>query len=190
MALLTTFKPMLSTCMKSCSALSFSDCAGLYNGDSNPNGWGALTGDPTTVGVTDVTKATITLIKDGNVEFVYDVTTQIPTAINGTFTFTDYKYDVSDGEYEVNYLIVDSNGTNFTYSTCFYSTCQIDCCIDKAVAKLPAAYTDCNNCYIDSVNLLKSLQMAMNSAAICDKLTIANNIKDVLKRFCDLTCNC
>lgn len=190
MALLTTFKPLLSVCTKSCSAFSFTDCRSIYNADSNPNGWGSDNEDPTNVGSSDVSKATITVKRNGNTEFVYDVTSQIPTTINSTFSFTDYQHTVLDGEYDVEYLITDEDGANFTYKFCFYSTCQVDCCIDKAVANLPKYIKDCNKCAIEDVNLLKTLQYSLHSSAICDKVTIANNIKDILKRFCDITCNC
>lgn len=192
-ALKNTLKPKLDFCLKNCKTISFTDCTGLYSLQNSTNlGGYANTSTPYfPVGSINFTSAIIEVYNEsGDLEFSYDVTSQIPSQIGGVFTFNDYIHELKDGEYEIKYTVTDVEGNSYLYTFCKYIYCNLKCCIDKAVSKIPEHLCDCDTTYIDNVLFIKSLELGLQTATVCEAEKLRNKIKDLLARFCDLQCGC
>ena len=183
------FEPVLNMCFTTCSKIKFVDVTNVYHATNNKTGWGSAN----TAQSTDVDTAIITLLdSDDSTVLTYDVTTQLNVPITGDNPFTDFEYALSDGEYNLQYVITFDSGTVYTFTETIETSCNFECCVAKLLATVPAELCkdNCNTDYVDEVLLVEGLLYAYMCAASCEKDTIKTEIKKRLTRFCDFNCNC
>lgn len=124
--------PLLNSCIKnSCSALSLTDTTGLYHETDNPTGYSENDAGPNIDPNDPNFLATITI--DGGDPI--DVTSQVPNPVIGNFTFNDIAIPLADGWHEVVYRVSSDTGSA-TNTINFFTSCNIDCCIQKKMAEM------------------------------------------------------
>lgn len=180
------FSPTLEVCQPNCSTIQFIDTTNVYNSESNTSGWAG-----SNINTEDVTAATIVVTDTaGNIQFTYDVLSQLPDPVTGEIIFTDYSTSLTDGNYIVTYTITTS-GDIYTHSQTIAVTCNFECCISKQLSKIAKAVCadSCDTSTVDEYLLIEGLLYAYKAAAMCEKTDIKEKIKLRLQRFCDYQCD-
>jgi hypothetical protein len=182
-----------SICQSSnCKTLTFTETTGVYNGTTNPTGWGAVGGGDPNEMLSDAIAATLTLTgPDGtiyapvdllslssfpkdDVKFGYDIAA---ATVDSSLT------DFSDGSWTISYDVTTGT-TTYTETMTFFFSCQINACVCSMIADVDVS--DCN-CDIDTLNKVleaKAFLDALSYAVGCGNLTGANEILTTLQRTC------
>ena len=192
-------EPIISVCLKNkCKSLQITDITGVYNVSTNPTGWE----DVATVLGSEVQSAIVDItFPDGSTQQV-DVTSQIPAPITGDFVFTLVPPTAGgvfpDGEYKIVYTIVTTVGaTNpgtYTYNTCVFFFCNIECFVSKQWAETAQILCGCNcdaELVLKQTQLIEGMFVAMKSAAACSQIDVATALLAKLTNLSTFnSCNC
>lgn len=184
------FSPKINYCINKNEDgyyLKFSDVTNVYDAISNTSGYE----DVSTISGSDVTSALIEITNPENTILTFDVTSQIPSTVEGIIDFTNTITDQSfllDGFYKVLYTITTASDT---YTVCkekyFYH--NVKCCISNLTKEI---INDPNNKNLYETFLkVKAWEFSFVSAASSLNKTDALNILELLKKHCKYNpCGC
>lgn len=183
-----------------CDSFNISESTGVYDSNGNPGGWGNPNYD-----VSDVIDARLIIVLPDGTSVTIDSNSSVPvfptlpdSTGNSIFNVTSTMLGVSgleDGIYNITYQ-VDLNsvfGQTIQAQVTIYQllTCNIKCCVDKLVAKIPDYNCDCSNPAVENALLAQALYSALCCAGKCGNLTAVDNLLETLNRICDSTdCGC
>lgn len=162
--------------------LQAADETGEYDATDNPTGWG----DASTLLPSNVTTATLTVTDPNGTETEFDVLSQIPDPVTGTFDFTAITSDdgvtISDGYYKMYYEVSDGS-ESYTACTEKYFYPNVRCCISDLVNRLRDDEDDQD--LWDTVVKVKAWEQVLKSAAACVDTTTADKFLELLESYCD-----
>ena len=188
------FVPTISACLqKNCNYVVVTDTTGVYDAETNPNGWG----DVSTITASNVNALTITITQGDTTLVTADVLSQLPNPITGEITYSEIEVDgLVDGEFTVLYTVTTASNT-YTASETYFQACGVRCCIDKKWATIAAngdTTTSGNTEAVEEALGLEGLYASMNNAAASNYTTIRNNYLTKMQRICGITtssgCGC
>lgn len=164
-----------------CKYIEFSELTGIYNIDTNPNGWGT----PNTLLSTAIL-AELIIEQPGGVITTLDITDGMgsngfPTVTDGVIYYitsadlglssTTSLSTIPDGLYTITYkvtCIVDDNTIVYKKTKQFFLSCNIKCKVYNNFANLMLCDCDCYNTgKADSAILAFSLYQALCASANC-----------------------
>jgi hypothetical protein len=173
----------------SCSNFILIDNTGDYSSLTNPNGYGSP--NPARVDITGAF-ADITC-PDGTVVLAIPCTLPTTQPTETVIDATVLGVPVEDGIYIIRYYVVDgSTGQTYDRTRTPLYYCNVQCCFDKLLAKLP--FEECCDCNMEELNTLTRLDWYIQgaiAAAVCGKVNKAKKGLAAAKFLCTQhKCNC
>lgn len=167
--------------------MRITDTSGIYNIDTNPDGYGAP--NPA---IADVVSITAILTPPGSTETItLDFTDEIPATVTGNIEFDDQEIDYVDGLWTIEYIVETASDT-YSSTKEVYFTCNIRCCLDRAWADL-SEECDCCDAKAKRLELLdmEGLYKSLLSASACNKSSRKDALLKKIQRYCSTNkCNC
>jgi|ERR1035437_1408638 hypothetical protein len=197
MATVTPTNPTLNfeICQSAdCKSFSIADTTGVWS--LTNNGWGAPNWTTTdAVGANLV----ITLPNGTTTTVITNIYPALPDN-TGTqsVTITAASLGLSgfdDGIYQFTYIVDVQNLSTDAILTSYIKTvlftCNVKCCVDKLIARIPSGKCSCDDRHVQNALLAFSLYQALLNSGKCGNLTTTKNILETLNRLCGQhNCNC
>ena len=155
-----------------CKNLIFTENTGFFVTTFNEGGYGAPNPE-----LTDVTSVEIDVTTPGaTVPKTIIAGSPLPSDKCETFTLTPTLLGttgVPDGRYVITYRVIGSQGGNpFTITETIQKAfhCNLECLIDKEIAKVPKLRRECKFDQIDNIELLNIFLQGAQDAACCGRI--------------------
>lgn len=176
-----------------CNKLILSDITKAYNLDSNPTGWGV----PNLI-TSNITEATIIVSLPSEESLApIDIIDSFPATVTDKFKLTEVEEEFEDGEYIIEYIVVDNGEIEYRATIKIYNLCNSRCCIDKLWAKVGDNLAKTNSCgcntttYYEDALYGEALIRAIKSASGCLNTEVRESILEKLNKLCEANnCNC
>jgi hypothetical protein len=176
-----------------CGGLEITDTTGLYS-SGNAGGYG----NPN-FAISDAIDARIYVTDPSGVISIVNVFPTLPDSA-GTSTYTILPSDLglgslADGIYVLRYQVdfnnISSQTVQYEVTKTLLLSCNIKCCIDQLVAKIPTSDCDCEDQALKTALMANGLYMALLKAGGCGNTSAVTNLLETLQRICDSTdCGC
>lgn len=179
-----------------CKSFTINETTGIYSA-TNTGGWGApnaVIGDALDARLI-VTLPNLTQVTVNNLLFP-----TLPTTGTATISVTDANLGLSgglpDGIYIITYQVDINQVLPFTQTSrsttkTFLFSCNIKCCVDKLIAKIPELECTCNDQALKDALLAYGLYKSLCSAGSCGLTDKVTNILDRLNKLCNSkSCGC
>lgn len=171
-----------------CKTLVLTDNTGIYDVNNNPNGWQQSNID-------DLTSAVVQIIFNGNILYTIDVTNNIPTTPESSYTLLNYTDTFEDGDYIINVILTDNTQAETINTLGFFNICGVRCCVDTLWARAAKEEDNCG-CNGSSSYTMLALQAEgllglIKNAASCINADSRDAILKKLQRICKFEkCKC
>ncbi len=168
------------------------DVTGVYNGISNPGGYGAPNETVSNV----LSTSLIITPPDSGVSYTYTGVTAsnsfVKSFLLGSIFGVPSGQPIPDGIYDAVYSVTTST-TTYTYTTQFFVTWNAECCLEKVMAEQDVPpQGDCGCESGESVSKIETyfyLLWSAKKSFYCGKLSKAQALLDYVTQMCS-TLNC
>jgi hypothetical protein len=133
----------------SCSKISIEQISGIYDADTNPEGWGSPN-----LAREDVSECILEIKYKTEVN-QFDVTENISESTTWNIDLEEYPISL-DGVYTITLTIEDGDGNKYIDSVKLTSECNVECCVAKLSLKVAE---ECNCDTLNMENFSKAEQI-------------------------------
>jgi len=175
----------LKICLfQSCKKVTLTDNSGLYNSETNLNGWSntEVTGN---IETSAVVSASVSFTKLGSTtpNYTFNVTDLYPDEATPEFKLEDFEWSGGDGIWTVVYTGDLGADTWNDYTTTILITCEAECCIKSLFTKyFQTGNTELRDKAMFLTGELKSIQANFD----CNNTTDAEKMLETLAKICEI----